>query len=485
MIQSTCLSETPGTAQPIAPAIWEDSRLCPLPTDPREIQEINSHFCKVLEDAGCPLAFPIQERLQFETFLAELSSTFINVPADCVDSEIESALRQIVEFLGIDRSGFGEITADGTQIEITHSYELPGIPPSPRCIVDEQLPWYAQKIWQGDAVYLTHLPDELPPEATHEREYCLQTGIKSLLTIPLKVMGSVVGGLGFSSFRSNRLWPDELVDRLRLVGGIFTNALARKRADEALKAAEEQSRALRNELAHVTRQELINQLATSIAHEVNQPLCAISSNAQTALDLLEMGNFEELKHALHDIWNDARRGSEVISRIRVMARKNHENRRSPACLTSIVEELLPILSREAYAKCVDVQFLRPDIDPSVRCDRVQLQQVVVNLFLNAVEAVSDYSEGPPVVQIRIWSDHTGWAHVAIKDSGRGLTQQDRERVFTPYFTTKPNGLGMGLSISRSIVEAHGGTLWAASGGESGTTFQFRIPTDRSTEKNDR
>src|SRR5262249_14285551 len=157
-----------------------------------------------------------------------------NVPASHVDSQIESALRQIVEFLGIDRSGFGELSGTGMQIVITHSYELPGVAPSPRCIVDERMPWYARKVWQGETLRFSRLPDDLPSEAAPEREFCIQTGLKSQLTIPLKVMGSVVGGIGFASVHSYREWPEELVDRLRLVGGIFTNALARKRADEAL-----------------------------------------------------------------------------------------------------------------------------------------------------------------------------------------------------------------------------------------------------------
>lgn len=179
---------------------------------------------------------PGWERLQFEVFLAELSATFVRVPPDQVDSQIVSALRQIVEFLGIDRSGLGELSADGTQLAITHSYELPGVAPSPRIIVDERMPWYAGKIFQGEVLKFSRLPDELPSEAIPEREFCVKTGLKSQLTIPLMVVGSVVGGIGFASVNSIREWPDELVQRLRLVGDIFTNALARKRADEALRA---------------------------------------------------------------------------------------------------------------------------------------------------------------------------------------------------------------------------------------------------------
>lgn len=431
-----------------------------------------------MQDGSDTLPPAVQERLRFETFLAELSATFVNVPASHVDAEIETALRKIVEFLEIDRSGFGEVSADGKQILITHSFELPGVPPSPRCIVDERMPWYAREVWKGEVVNISRVPDDLPPEAVQEREFCLQTGLKSQLTIPLKMMGAIVGGIGFASLRAYRDWPGELVERLRLAGGILTNALARKRADEALKRAEEHSRVLREELAHATRQELVNHLATSIAHEVNQPLCAIASNAQTALDLLNIGDLDEVKNALQDIWGDARRGSEVIGRIRSMVKKQ-ESGRSQLCLATVIEELQPLLSREANAKGVALSFDLEARNLNVLCDRVQLQQVVVNLFLNAVEAVLDGSQGTPSVHVRAWREGPDWAHVCVADTGAGLTQEDREKVFAPYFTTKQNGLGMGLSISRSIIESHRGSLWAEPGANCGTTFQFRIPAHAS------
>jgi signal transduction histidine kinase len=190
----------------------------------------------------------VQERLRFEALLAELSATFVNLPASQVDAQIESALQRLVVFLGIDRGGLAEVLVDQQQLVITHLYHVPGVPPLPRIIVNEQLPWYAKTIRQGEVLRLSGLPDDLPPEATLEREYCLQVGLKSHLMIPLKVMGSVVGAIGFGSFRRSHDWPDDLVQRLRLVGEIFTNALARKRADEALRAREQSLRQAREGL---------------------------------------------------------------------------------------------------------------------------------------------------------------------------------------------------------------------------------------------
>jgi signal transduction histidine kinase len=428
------------------------------------------HLC----NDGCPLAPAINERLRFERLLMELSATFVNIPANQVDSQIESALRRIVEGLGIDRSAFGELSADHTQMLVTHSYQVPGVPPTPRMILNESMRWYAEQIRHGEPVRLARLPDDFPPEATQEREYCAQIGMKSNLTIPLKVMGSLVGGISFVTFHSYRDWPDELVRRLSLLGDIFTNALARKRSDEALKLAEGQAHGLRNELAHALRLELISHLTTSIAHEVNQPLCAIASNAQTALDLLRIGEKEEVKQALQDIWSDARRGSEVIGRIRNMVKKE-ESSQGPSSLSSVLEEIGPLLRREATARGVALRMELDAKDLLVVCDRVQLQQVVLNLVLNAVDAVTTASVGPPEVRIHAWRENPDSARVSVEDSGIGLSAEDCERVFTPFFTTKAKGLGMGLAISRSIVAAHSGKIWATRGTQYGSSFHFRLP----------
>ena len=196
---------------------------CPVPSMDLGAEPIGSNQCETLGAAGCPLAAAMQERLAFETLLAELSTKFVNVSASQVDSQIEWGLRRIVELFGIDRSGLGEVSADKKQLVVTHSYQLPGIPPSAKLMLDSQFPTYARMIHHGMVV---RLPDDLPQEATQEREYCRTTGLKSNLTIPLIVMGKVVGGIGFSSYRSQRILPDELIPRLRLVGDIFTNALA-------------------------------------------------------------------------------------------------------------------------------------------------------------------------------------------------------------------------------------------------------------------
>ena len=248
MIHSAVPPENPTIGQDKPGLDSADAIRCPHPVIPHGPGSLTSDLCNILVKAGCPLAQPVQERLRFETLLADLSATFVNLPANQVDSQIDAALQRLVEFLGIDRGSLAELLVDKKQLVIFHSYHLQGAPAQTRIILDEQLPWYARTIYQGEVLRLCVLPDDLPPEATKEREYCLQIGLKSHVMIPLKVMGSVVGAIGFASFRGRRDWPDDLIQRLRLVGEIFTNALARKRADEALRGREQSLRQTRESL---------------------------------------------------------------------------------------------------------------------------------------------------------------------------------------------------------------------------------------------
>lgn len=255
---------------------------CPLTMLPCEMRQLNSGLYDSLDEAGCPIASDVLKRLQFETLLSELSSLFVNVPARNVDSKIERSLQRIVEFLGLDRCGLGEVSGDRNRILVTHSYQLPGIPPSSKILLDSEFPVYAKMVHQGLVV---RLPDDLPAEATREREYITRTGLKSNLTIPLLEMGVVVGGIGFTSYRSNRTLPDDLIPRLRLLGDIFTNALARKRGDEALNAKEQSLQHARKGLQQLATKLIASQeeerarIAREMHDDWTQRLAVLGINA--------------------------------------------------------------------------------------------------------------------------------------------------------------------------------------------------------------
>jgi RNA polymerase sigma factor (sigma-70 family) len=206
---------------------------------------------QVPDEAARPCAPVLHKRTRFETFLADLSASFLSVTTRRIDSQIVTGLRQIVEFLDIDRSGFGELVTENNKVVITHSYEVPGVPATPRIYVEDHWADYANKVREGEPF---RVPEDLPAEAAAEQEYLARVGLKSQFTIPLKMAGVVVGALGFACFRSRLDWPEDLVLRLRLIGDIFNYSLARKHAYEALQRANKRIRVLRKDLAHANQQ---------------------------------------------------------------------------------------------------------------------------------------------------------------------------------------------------------------------------------------
>jgi C4-dicarboxylate-specific signal transduction histidine kinase len=229
------------------------------------------------------------------------------------------------------------------------------------------------------------------------------------------------------------------------------------------------------ELARATRAITLGQLMASIAHEVNQPLAALVANANAALRWLgwQEPQIGRAQQALTRIVKDGNRASEIIERIRALVRKS-DARRNPLSLNSVVRDVIVLLKTELRRNDVVVRTDLAERLPPILGDQVQLQQVLLNLVMNAVEAMSSVNTRPRALAITTASDSTGVA-VCVEDRGIGLDDRVLERVFEPFYSSKAHGMGIGLAISRSIVEAHGGRLWAMRNTAPGATFQFRLP----------
>ena len=245
----------------------------------------------------------------------------------------------------------------------------------------------------------------------------------------------------------------------------------RQRAEEALQKAQ-------TELAHVTRVMTLGELTASIAHEVNQPLAAVVTNGQAGLRwlALETPRLDEARAAVERIVRDGNRASEVIQRIRALAKKN------PTLMVSldineVIREAILLVQREVSSHGVSLRTQLASALPWILGDRIQLQQVVVNLVMNGVDAMATISDRPREIVILSQPHETREVLVAVRDSGVGIDSESADRLFNAFFTTKPSGMGMGLSISRSIIMAHGGKLWASPNAEHGAAFQFTVPID--------
>ncbi len=261
----------------------------------------------------------------------------------------------------------------------------------------------------------------------------------------------------------------------------ITDRLELLKKEQAL-ASEKVLRETEAELARVLRALSVNELATSIAHEVNQPLAGVATNAEAGLRWLSGAtpDLEEAKASLGLIVRDAHRASAVIRRIRAFLKKEHSQTAS-IDITEVVSEAIALTRGEMEKRSLELRTrLSSDLLP-IRGDRIQLQQVAVNLILNALEAMAD-SPPPRELHVTCGRGSDGDVLVAVRDSGAGIDSSHLHRMFDPFFTTKPTGMGMGLSICRSIIEAHGGRIWAEPNDSAGITVQFALPVEGTVEK---
>jgi PAS domain S-box-containing protein len=535
----------------------------------------------------------LAELLRFERLTADLSVGFANVSGDQVETEIENALRQLLEFLDFDRGGFGEFNADGWYV-ILCSVGTERAEPFPPGPAPAFLSWYFGQL-RADKILRLRSINDLPPEATGEIDYFRRSGIRSSLAIPLRVGGHVVGAIAFSAFHSTREWPDELIARLKIIGEGMAQAVERKRSEAALQASEERWRSIfetstigitifdqdlhymatnqafrallgytdeelrqltpaditvgeereaaqsrladlqqgkvnhyevvkqyrrkdgkvlwahssvaqvaesrpkifigttiditeskqaedaveatRAELRRAARMNRLGALTASIAHEINQPLAAIAANTSAALRWLAntTPNLDEARAALEGIGRDSQRAADVVEGIRAMFKNDSQNR-VLLDINQPVREVLVLVQGELFKRGISLDTELAENLPQVMADRVQLQQVVMNLVTNAMDAMEPIVDRQKLLRVKSAIRDGDIVVVAIEDSGTGIDADKVDRLFDTFFTTKPNGMGMGLSICRSIIEAHNGRLGVSAGAQYGSVFWFELPT---------
>jgi signal transduction histidine kinase len=317
-----------------------------------------------------------------------------------------------------------------------------------------------------------HVPDVAaldPGRAGPALASIIQRGLRTLLYVPMLRKDELVGSLALARRRVEHFTEKE-IELLTDFAAEATIALESTRH-------ERQYREMQMALAHANRIATIGQLTASIAHELNQPLAAVATNGRAALRWLvrQPPSIDEVRSSVENMIKDADRATRIIGGLRDLTKQNAP-RAEVVDLNEALADVIALTYSEAVKTGVTVST-RPAPDlPRVQGDRVQLQQVMLNLVVNAIQAMSDVEEGPREVQMSIDAVLSeGGVCVAVRDTGPGLNPESLSRLFEPFYTTKPDGMGMGLSICRSIVEAHGGRLWATRCEPQGALFQFTIP----------
>jgi PAS domain S-box-containing protein len=252
----------------------------------------------------------------------------------------------------------------------------------------------------------------------------------------------------------------------------------RKRVEAEARENEQRYREAQLELAHANRVATMGQLTASIAHEVNQPLAAVVTNAEACLGWLRRRtpDVDAACHSVEWIIADGNRASEVIRRVRALANKTGLQK-VPLDVNDVVRETIPLVQRELISHQVLLRMELAPTLPMILGDRIQLQQVIINLVMNGIESMQSVTDRPRELLVRSRQDETQQVLVSVADCGVGISAENADRLFTAFFTTKSSGMGMGLSICRSIIDAHGGRLWATTCEPRGALFQFTIPAD--------
>jgi PAS domain S-box-containing protein len=243
-----------------------------------------------------------------------------------------------------------------------------------------------------------------------------------------------------------------------------------------LRQAKEEARKRREEITHLGRVATMGELSASLAHELNQPLTAILSNAQAALRFIagDSPDLDEIRDILGDIVADDRRAGEVIHRLRSLFRKG-EFEKVAVNINDLIQEVVSLINTEAMIRNVSIQTKLDRSLAPVLGDRIHLQQVIINFILNASEAMTDIDDVPREIIISTSQAGKKMVKVGVRDSGSGIMEDKLDRIIEPFYTTKPEGMGMGLSINRSIIDAHAGRFWAENNPDRGATFYFTLP----------
>jgi signal transduction histidine kinase len=418
----------------------------------------------------------IERALGFERLLADISASLVTQRYDDPGEAIRSALRAIGEFLRVDRVTLWRHDAEAARVEASHEWATGGAGPSPACI-DASLAPVAFRTIVGGAVAVVSSRDEPLNDGPADAVALAALGARSLLAVPLVVDGFVVGALSLSAVRERRMWPSTLVPRVRLIGEVFANLLTRQRAALAVHKAQSETAQYRERLAHLVRVHTVGEMSAAIAHEVNQPLMAIENYALAAQRrLTSPGAIDSAKldDLLRKIGTQAGRAGDVLKRLRSIVRK-HESEATWFDVGALIADTMALVEMESRLKDVRIEIaVAPEL-PRVYADFVQIQQVVLNLARNGMEAMD--GSGTPDKALRVDARAVGRTELAVcvSDRGIGINAADAEHLFEPFYSTKLSGLGIGLAICRSIVEAHGGRLFHTPVAGGGAAFQFTLP----------
>ena len=411
----------------------------------------------------------VTELVEQQTAISEVLRAIANSPHDLqpiFDAILDSATRlcraDVCSLRLSEESGLRRVAIRGDPLLVSRALSFP---------VLAKMGSHLSRI--ATSRLPTHIPDFAAVEGDLRDDSwkaVVNAGFRTSLFVPLLQDDQIVGIVTLGR-KQVRPFTDRQISLFRDFAAQATIALEITRR-------ERQYREMQSELAHANRVATMGQLTASIVHEIKQPIATARNNAAAALRFLDRSppDVAEVREALTCIVNDADRGNAIVDRIGALIKKAPP-RKEVVDLNAAVLEVTALTRSEALKSGVTVGTQLAGELPRIQGDRVQLQQVMLNLIVNAIQSMKGVERGGRELHVSTGSMESEGVCVAVRDTGQGLLPESLPRLFEPFYTTKPDGIGMGLSICRSIIEAHGGRLWATRCEPRGALFQFTIPAD--------
>ena len=404
--------------------------------------------------------------MRFERTVADVFGALLAAPRQQQDRVLEQGLQAIGLAFGADRVTLWQRVGDTAEFSKSHRWAAqPDVPKLP--LPGIRLGWInAQLVTSKVVRFACHA--DLCTEAASDLPGLRALGIGAAVIVPLELAGRVAGALSVATAREPTEWPDVLLPRAQLLGQAFASFIARQQAEQRELQAQAQA-------AHAARVATLGVFAASLVHELTQPLAASLANAETAHNLLAppAPDLGAARETVADIVTDSRRAGELIQKLRRFLRHG-EAERSEIDVSAWVGDVVGFVANEAAAKSITLTLDLPKHLPPFHGDRVQMQQVLLNLLLNAFDAVASRSSGSRRVSVQAHADASA-LRIEVADNGAGMDAATLARVFQPFFSTRPDGMGLGLSICQTIVAGHGGTISATSDPGTGTRFLIELP----------
>lgn len=441
---------------------WPDALL----EDMRRVAEILGHALGQMHTRN-----ELDRALDFERLASRiLASIFLDRPEDR-GGMVEQGLRDIGQFLGVEWAALWERESRGDAFRLHHDWRAP----------DKQFPqnlssyeWLTRRLVDGQVVDAGH-GTTLRNDGDLER---LQSaGVGSLLAVPIATAGRVSGALVLGSAHGDRKWPKAIIPGVTLIAEVFASLDARLSAERRKHAAEVEAALWRERLAHLVRVHTAGEMSAALAHEITQPLGAIENYAHAARRRLsdDVPDMQRVRDLLDKVIGQTARAGDVLMRMRGMVQR-HELAPREIDLARAVRDCADMVKMDCELSNVRIEVAPMIALPTVTVDEVHLQQVLLNLLRNAMDAVGGLAcDGDKSIAVSAGVDAAANVFVEVADRGPGVAEADLERIFESFYSTKSSGLGIGLAISRKLIEAHGGALRAGHNPGGGALFRLTLP----------